>query len=323
MFEQQFFSDPYASKNYPTALAEPNLKLNRYLNTLPLEHHRVKLPLADTSDYINASHTELGGVGYISCQAPLKDSDSIYRFWLMVLSEHISTIAMLTGLEEDGKTKADQYWPDSLNKPLKAGGITVCLLREQTIPGDIVIRRFQVSIDHTMNKKLTHPVPHTAEVAQVHFTGWRDLEVPDGTAIADLIGTVDTYHGRLSRQKAHKGATPLIAVHCSAGVGRTGTFIVAREIMRHTRHQGKNPPPQFVVTDAVSHLRAQRHPTMVQTESQFVFCHLFLREYKKMHQRRWSISSVSDVSRGELGGCWTADAADGTAVPELIEEEDE
>ena len=44
--------------------------------------------------------------------------NSYENFWQLVLEKKVSTIVMITGLVEGGRTKADKYWPDN-KEPVK------------------------------------------------------------------------------------------------------------------------------------------------------------------------------------------------------------
>ncbi|KAG9396108.1 Protein-tyrosine phosphatase [Carpediemonas membranifera] len=272
LMEQDYMNNSYSSRKYTAAHADENVDTNRYLNALPLDSTRVVLPEPSPSDYINASKVQLDD-SYVCCQAPLDIPTEHAKFWLMLLAEHITVVVMLTAVEEGGKEKASRYWPESRNTPLElpigSEVITVKLIRDHFILGDILVRRMSVTFRG-----------RSREICQVQFLGWPDCDVPDGEKLANLVGIADAHHTRLGRQGCHKGAKPCQAVHCSAGVGRTGTYVLVREIIRRFRADPFPLEAEFDVKAMVAKLRSQRNPLMVQTVGQYSFLHLFVRQYR-------------------------------------------
>ncbi|XP_041452819.1 receptor-type tyrosine-protein phosphatase beta-like [Lytechinus variegatus] len=228
-----------------------NRAKNRFTNILPYEHSRVKLAaLADEpdSDYINANY--MPGFNspreFIACQGPLPGT--VDDVWRMIWEKNTSIIVMLTQLVEKGKIKCHQYWPADYN-PVTYGSIQVSLQAIQQYD-HWVIREFSVAQGNEIRK-----------LTQYHFMSWPDHGVPDQTiTMLDFVRTV--------REAIRKGASeqPIVA-HCSAGVGRTGTYIALDRLMQAMQEN------DFIdIFGIICEMRMQRNH-MVQTEKQYIFIH--------------------------------------------------
>ncbi|XP_041425562.1 receptor-type tyrosine-protein phosphatase H isoform X3 [Xenopus laevis] len=228
-----------------------NRSKNRFTNVLPYDNSRVKLNQIDgnnTSDYINANYMPgyNSSKEFIASQGPLPNTSA--DFWRMVWENQVSTIVMLTNCTENGRVKCDHYWPLDYT-PCTYGDITVTVTSETILP-DWTIRDF--SIKHAKqqgNKYARH----------FHFTVWPDHGVPENTtAIVQFRSLVRDYMD----QKRSSGPT---IVHCSAGVGRTGTLIALDYLIQKMEKEQR-----IGIYGFVQKMRLNR-PLMVQTESQYVF----------------------------------------------------
>uniref|UniRef100_G3VZT3 protein-tyrosine-phosphatase n=1 Tax=Sarcophilus harrisii TaxID=9305 RepID=G3VZT3_SARHA len=181
---------------------------------------------------------------YIATQGPMQET--IYDFWRMVWHENTASIIMVTNLVEVGRVKCCKYWPDDteIYKDIKVTLIETELLAEY------VIRTFAVE------KRGVHEI---REIRQFHFTGWPDHGVPYHAT--GLLGFV-----RQVKSKSPPNAGPLV-VHCSAGAGRTGCFIVIDIMLDMAEREGV-----VDIYNCVRELRSRR-VNMVQTEEQYVFIH--------------------------------------------------
>ncbi|NWH39110.1 PTPRA phosphatase, partial [Chloropsis hardwickii] len=242
------------------ASKEENKEKNRYVNILPYDHSRVHLTPVEgvpDSDYINASFIN----GYqeknkfIAAQGPKEET--VNDFWRMIWEQNTATIVMVTNLKERKECKCAQYWPDQ--GCWTYGNIRVSV-EDVTVLVDYTVRKFCIQqVGDVTNKK-----PQRL-VTQFHFTSWPDFGVPF------------TPIGMLKFLKKVKTCNPqyagAIVVHCSAGVGRTGTFIVIDAMldMMHTERK-------VDVYGFVSRIRAQRCQ-MVQTDMQYVFIYQALLEH--------------------------------------------
>ncbi|NXB68354.1 PTPRA phosphatase, partial [Struthidea cinerea] len=242
------------------ASKEENKEKNRYVNILPYDHSRVHLTPVEgvpDSDYINASFIN----GYqeknkfIAAQGPKEET--VNDFWRMIWEQNTATIVMVTNLKERKECKCAQYWPDQ--GCWTYGNIRVSV-EDVTVLVDYTVRKFCIQqVGDVTNKK-----PQRL-VTQFHFTSWPDFGVPF------------TPIGMLKFLKKVKTCNPqyagAIVVHCSAGVGRTGTFIVIDAMLDMMHAERKVDVYGFV-----SRIRAQRCQ-MVQTDMQYVFIYQALLEH--------------------------------------------
>ncbi|XP_056306605.1 receptor-type tyrosine-protein phosphatase H [Danio aesculapii] len=230
-----------------------NKDKNRVSNVLPYNTSRVHLTInkAGDSDYINANYMPgYGNVSrqYIAAQGPLPST--VNDFWRMVWEQKSSAIVMLTSCTEDGMVKCEQYWPLD-NTPFLYGNLLVAV-KSVNKSDSWTLREFHVKNKMTSDTRIVH---------HFHFTAWPDHGVPCGTE--DLI-----QFRELIRQHIESpfSAGPTV-VHCSAGVGQTGTLIALDVLL-----QQLNREKAVGVAAFVKEMRLSR-PLMVETESQYVFLH--------------------------------------------------
>ncbi|XP_053092385.1 protein tyrosine phosphatase receptor type Ma isoform X2 [Pangasianodon hypophthalmus] len=234
---------------WDSAKKDENRMKNRYGNIIAYDHSRVRLQAIEgeqSSDYINANYID--GYHrpnhYIATQGPMQET--VYDFWRMVWQENTATIVMVTNLVEVGRVKCCKYWPDDteIYRDMKVTLIETQLLSEY------VIRTFAVE------KRGAHEI---REIRQFHFTGWPDHGVPYHAT--GLLGFI-----RRVKSKSPANAGPMV-VHCSAGAGRTGCFIVIDIMLDMAEREGV-----VDIYNCVRELRSRR-VNMVQTEEQYVFIH--------------------------------------------------
>ncbi|XP_065180018.1 uncharacterized protein LOC135810453, partial [Sycon ciliatum] len=227
---------------------EVNKPKNRYTNILAYDHSRVVLPpRPGLSDYVNGNfvHGYERRKVYIACQGPLPQTAS--DFWYMIWDNNVPVIAMVTQLMERSRIKCHKYWPEELHQPVGHGELTVTLLAEDTSNNDWHVRK--ISIYNGIDEKIVH---HLA------FQSWPDHGVPATSDV--LIRFVFTV-----RKYVPDNCHAPITVHCSAGVGRTGTFICVDTLLQRLVHR-----PTIDVYGTICAMRVQRN-LMVQTEAQYIF----------------------------------------------------
>lgn len=246
---------------YAAELAE-NRGKNRYNNVLPYDISRVRLSVQTHSadDYINANYMPgyHSKKDFIATQGPLPNT--LKDFWRMVWEKNVHAIVMLTKCVEQGRTKCEEYWPSKQAKDY--GDITVAMTSEIVLP-EWTIRDFMVKNKQTSD---CHPL------RQFHFTSWPDHGVPDTT---DLL--INFRYLVRDYMKQSSPASPIL-VHCSAGVGRTGTFIAIDRLIYQIENEYS-----VDVYGIVYDLRMHR-PLMVQTEDQYVFLNQCVLDIIRSHR---------------------------------------
>jgi len=226
-----------------------NKPKNRFANIVAYDHARVILGRISGlvgSDYINASYIDgyMKPNAYVASQGPLPGTFN--DFWRMIWELRSSVIVMLTNLQEKNKLKCHKYWPDDC---IEYGEIVVTQTRKE-VYADYIIRTFL--LDRTDS-------PESREVKHFHFTVWPDHGVPKyATALLAFRRRVRSYNG--------PDAGPTI-VHCSAGVGRTGTYIALDASLDRLNVNGDVDVFNFIAA-----MRTRRI-AMVQTEEQYIFIH--------------------------------------------------
>jgi protein tyrosine phosphatase len=229
-----------------------NRDRNRYINVVPWDKTRVKLKTdnGEESDYINASWVNLLGKDYIAAQAPLHHT--IPHFWNMIRQNNVHVVVMLTEVDH-GCTK---YWSDDQTFELNNEFGVECVEVSQ-VNDHYTIRKFVLNGDY--------------EVYHFHFSTWIDFGSPDANAsLTDFVKDVNEKNG------LYNGGSGPLLVHCSAGIGRTGTYLAVDAVLQNGQDQKQNPD---LIFDLVSDMRKQR-AGMVQRLEQYVYIH---KELKKLY----------------------------------------
>ncbi|XP_041594121.1 receptor-type tyrosine-protein phosphatase F isoform X8 [Vulpes lagopus] len=255
-FSQEYESiDPGQQFTWENSNLEVNKPKNRYANVIAYDHSRVILTSIDGvpgSDYINANYIDgyRKQNAYIATQGPLPET--MGDFWRMVWEQRTATVVMMTRLEEKSRVKCDQYWPA---RGTETHGLIQVTLLDTVELATYTVRTFALHKSGSSEKR---------ELRQFQFMAWPDHGVPEyPTPILAFLRRV-------------KACNPLDAgpmvVHCSAGVGRTGCFIVIDAMLERMKHE-----KTVDIYGHVTCMRSQRN-YMVQTEDQYVFIHEALLE---------------------------------------------
>ncbi|XP_061940958.1 tyrosine-protein phosphatase Lar isoform X8 [Apis cerana] len=250
-FSQEYESiEPGQQFTWDHSNMEVNASKNRYANVIAYDHSRVILQTIDGmsgTDYINANYCDgyRKQNAYVATQGPLQETFG--DFWRMCWELRSSTIVMMTKLEERTRIKCDQYWPSRGSETYGLMTVTITDVQELAT---YCIRTFQISRAGYSERR---------EMKQLQFTAWPDHGVPEHPApFLQFLRRV--------RSLNPSDSGPLI-VHCSAGVGRTGCFIVIDSMLERIKHE-----KMIDIYGHVTCLRAQRN-YMVQTEDQYIFIH--------------------------------------------------
>ncbi|XP_043856422.1 receptor-type tyrosine-protein phosphatase F isoform X13 [Dromiciops gliroides] len=255
-FSQEYESiDPGQQFTWENSNLEVNKPKNRYANVIAYDHSRVILTSIDGvpgSDYINANYIDgyRKQNAYIATQGPLPET--LGDFWRMVWEQRTATIVMMTRLEEKSRVKCDQYWP---SRGTETYGFVQVTLLDTVELATYTVRTFALYKTGSSEKR---------ELRQFQFLAWPDHGVPEYPTPTLAF---------LRRVKACNplDAGPMV-VHCSAGVGRTGCFIVTDAMLERMKHE-----KTVDIYGHVTCMRSQRN-YMVQTEDQYVFIHEALLE---------------------------------------------
>ncbi|XP_038588103.1 receptor-type tyrosine-protein phosphatase delta-like isoform X36 [Micropterus salmoides] len=250
-FSQEYESiDPGQQFTWEHSNLEVNKPKNRYANVIAYDHSRVLLSAIDGipgSDYINANYIDgyRKQNAYIATQGSLPETFG--EFWRMIWEQRSAIIVMMTKLEERSRVKCDQYWP---TRGTETYGLIQVTLLDTVELATYCVRTFALFKNGSSEKR---------EVRQFQFTAWPDHGVPEHPT---------PFLAFLRRVKACNppDAGPMV-VHCSAGVGRTGCFIVIDAMLERIKHE-----KTVDIYGHVTLMRAQRN-YMVQTEDQYVFIH--------------------------------------------------
>ncbi|XP_076451499.1 tyrosine-protein phosphatase non-receptor type 11-like [Babylonia areolata] len=257
---------------------------NRYKNILPFDNTRVVLKEGDPdvvgSDYINANFIRPEEnmeprKTYIATQGCLKET--VADFWRMTWQENSRVIVVTTKEVERGKNKLVKYWPDEKCEnherefPCYTATFRVKLLKETT-DTDFILRELQL-VREPKGGKPDEP----RIIYQYHFQTWPDYGVPsEPGCVLDLLEKAK------ARQAAQTDPGPMI-VHCSAGIGRTGAFIVVDIMLNQIKAYGVDC--DIDIQKTILKLRAQRSG-MVQTEGQYRFIYLAVHHYLEMEKQK-------------------------------------
>lgn len=261
-----------------------NRKRNRYKDIVPFDANRVNVQPykivgdREPSDYINASFVtdQVSGAPrkYIAAQGPGDETSP--AFWSMVWQYQVRVVVMLTNLVEGSgypSLKCALYWPDTVGDTRRFGDIEVQLFDKAEAP-HYIVRKMDVS----------HKKEGTSRVLiHIQFTSWRDRGVPvEPGQLVQLVQLTRILHTQCGEEG------PLL-VHCSAGVGRTGTFICMDQLMRSVEAATSQSIDIFYTT---YQLRRERR-YLVQTRAQYEYVYHCCNAYLEGRSKKLSLTSGS------------------------------
>jgi len=227
--------------------------------------------------------------------------NTVGDFWRMVWIHNVSVVVMLTKEFENGVQKSSRYWPvsDSPNTKITFFHYEITILtkeRDPEVGDDLIIRTFELK-NLKVNEERT--------IIHYQYTGWPDHGLPPPAHSHHFLHLMKLVDNAI----AEKGGP--ICIHCSAGIGRTGTFCTIHinvHIIRQYFEKHLRPPPLSIVS-TVLRLRKQRHG-MVQTKEQFLFCYQIIteeyvrlwKEYKAIKQSIAHALTLSEPSNPSSSG---------------------
>ncbi|KAK9720122.1 Protein-tyrosine phosphatase [Popillia japonica] len=250
------------------AIKPQNKSLNRYRDVSPYDHSRIVLKRG-SSDYINANlvKVEKANRRYILTQGPL--SMTVSHFWLMIWEQNSKAVLMLNKLVEKKQEKCYQYWPEKMGKDHA-----------------IKLSDVDLTIEYVEYQDYSHYLTRTLrvhdgesgtsrEIVQFHYTTWPDFGVP---------GSPTVFLEFLKKVRAagvlEEDVGPAV-VHCSAGIGRSGTFCLVDSCLVLIEKFGVN---SVSVKDILLEMRQYRMG-LIQTAEQLRFSYLAIIEgAKKLSQ---------------------------------------
>ena len=234
-------------------------KLCRYSEIRTYKDNKVEIK--SDNGYINASWIHIPHYrSFIATQGPLEST--IEDFWVMCFDYDVKIIVMLCKLDEDYKEKCANYWDTNLNNFSIVKTCDTIQLNE-----GLRMRKFKIiKKDNGMTKN----------IVQIHLTCWPDHTIPDTsyTKIIDIINLVDDF----------KEKSPVV-VHCSAGIGRTGTFISLYNLYHEINEQINNKKLNeihFSIMNLVRKLKEMRL-YLVECENQYTFLYKFVNLFLKQN----------------------------------------
>uniref|UniRef100_K1R1S9 protein-tyrosine-phosphatase n=1 Tax=Magallana gigas TaxID=29159 RepID=K1R1S9_MAGGI len=278
-FKREYAMLPHGEQYQCDAGKSPNnLAKNRFKTTFPYDHSRVILRGSGeaSSDYINAnfiSSTDSENQ-YIASQGPKQNT--LNDFWTMIWQENVSQIVMLTNLKEGVKIKCTHYWPEETRARLY-GNIVIKNVEEKQY-AFYIIRKLTVSHKEQNKSRI---------VTQYHYTTWPDHGTPDPLSLV-------VFHSHVMRTMTNRNKSQIL-VHCSAGIGRTGTYIALDALYKAGKASGKINVAEFVKI-----MRANRM-NMVQTYEQYMTIFLALNEEFKAAVETRSLPEFTERAQSLAG----------------------
>uniref|UniRef100_A0A8C5W910 Tyrosine-protein phosphatase non-receptor type n=1 Tax=Leptobrachium leishanense TaxID=445787 RepID=A0A8C5W910_9ANUR len=269
-----------------------NKSKNRYKNILPFDHTRVILKCGDKnipgSDYINANYVtnQLWGDGkptkqFIACQGCL--ATTIEDFWEMVWQENSHVIVMTTKEIEKGRMKCVPYWPEMTDNGKQFGRYWVEMLQEHEAQG-YKVRNLRLS--------LTEQPDTFRKIQHYQYLTWPDHGVPSDP------GGVLSFLGEVNRMQENTPKAGPIIVHCSAGIGRTGTIIAIDLLVDMINMKGVDT--DIDVQKTIKMVRSQRSG-MVQTDAQYKFIYLAIAQFIDSQKHKMKALENSTAAESEYG----------------------
>ena len=255
----KWITEDETHKNNFIKVGNKGTKINRHNDILPYKYNAVPLDLniseKNLDNYINASYINdpirKESKLFIATQGPLKET--IPSFWKMIYNHKTKLVIMLSSNLEEIDGRSAIYWPKEKENPLNFQDNNLCIKlisQDEIIPNSLIIKKFLINDD--------------LEVKQIHIVCWPDHGMPRDQNLA--IEIVDTMINYIKIEREEKNRGPIV-VHCSAGVGRTGTVIAIYVIVLCLEYLKKMKKPLVMnIFNVVRKLREQRYSLVTDTE---------------------------------------------------------
>jgi len=262
--ENQMYTNQFRDYNPEIA------KLDRYNQVMPFKHTIVRLPQltkdgGETECYINANFIGSSRISetkaFIATQGPLEGTRG--HFWRMVWHNNVNLIIMLCKCKENGKSQSDQYWKQEMD----LDNFRVIMTQEEEVARNLTKRTFTIEkLDETESNE-----PKQKVVSHYQWVGWPDHDTPSD----EDANIIEMFIDLIAKEKATNPSSPVV-IHCSAGIGRSGTLIAIYNLDIVLREHVNNlDSVRLSVFGVVRRLREQRWG-MVNTSSQYSFIYKFM-----------------------------------------------
>jgi len=266
-----------------TKISNSKTKLNRHNDILPYKYNNVTTNNDNNiniNNYINASYIE-GPLKedkklFIATQGPL--SGTIFSFWKMIISHNINLIIMLSNVIEEGREKSECYWPCNKDKNLILNNDNDN--EKKDISEKIILKLENEEIlENNCLVKRTFKINELKEIVQIQILCWGDHDIPKDNLI--FVKMINLLINKINDNRIKYPEIPIL-VHCSAGVGRTGTFIAIYQIIKCLEKiKLLNKEPILNVFNVVRKLREQRYSMVtdtIQYKSIYTLCINWIKE---------------------------------------------
>uniref|UniRef100_A0A1X7TRY6 protein-tyrosine-phosphatase n=1 Tax=Amphimedon queenslandica TaxID=400682 RepID=A0A1X7TRY6_AMPQE len=282
-FEELQKIDSMFRKSRKIGVKPENKPKNRFKNIVPYDDTLVTLldPPVPDETYINASYVsgEVPGSEncYIAAQGCLQST--VGDFWHMIWQENSRVIVMITKEMERNREKCYRYWPSTIDDEMIYGEVNVKLVAEKG-QFQYILRQFRVCKGDETERS----------VHQYHYKSWPDHGVPQDPGL--FLGFIEDVNRKIKDFEEPGQTSGPIVVHCSAGIGRTGTYIITDILVKLIEYQGWDA--EIDIQQSIRRLREFRSG-MVQTDQQYKMVYQIISYYIQIREKLLSAASSENL----------------------------